>query len=258
MIYKHGSYSHIIKANGSGSTAWPVSYAKSYNRDDFGNMDKVVYNMTIRGIVIESSAADFTKELKRLEAAYEKNVHVSGFFLDDKVTETAHVFKSAGSLGGIIIKSFSYPESGGAEYATQRTFQVELEVVRDFIVGGEAGGTQAGGRLSSFHETVSFIGIGGPRYVYVTPLSGGIVRQRTSDSTPQRITQSGRATNSGGIGYPSPPGPIDHLAGYEHQEQREIRLISPTRGERNSFTDWGVEWSYRYTHTGTQAVPHIG
>ena len=134
----------------------------------------------------------------------------------------------------------SYATGGPGEYATQRTFTIELEA--DFLA------TNADNTVS-FQDTVSMQGTGGPRKIVIATISGAVVEQTIAQRTPVRATQSGQAV--GFNGYPQPAPPVSPAN--EVVERREITRTNPERRSR-SFVNYTTAWSYSFIST----VPLIG
>lgn len=190
----------------------------------------------ISGKLYAASVSALTSALAALKAAYDVDGQDVALY-DSSGNLTHHQMLSSQTLGGTrVVKTPSFPVGDSAEYTTWRSYTIVLE--------GEFGVTSINfpGGLLSFHETISFTGSGGAKFVIVTPRNGPPVRMQTSMGSPAVANQSGEAI--GYTGYPSPPGPF--WPDKEHVEARQINLDSPSRagGQAGSEREYRISWSY--------------
>lgn len=205
-----------------------------------GICTKITERWTIKAtinIVDGETIADITSRISAMETAYSVN---GG---DVALVGSAHSLISANCLGGTrVVSPPSFPEGDGTEYATVRTVTIVVEgdILRVDAIGG----------LSEWSETLEFAG-GGPRWVMIETRTGDPERQQTSQRTPYRVRQSGRAV--GITQWPVIPNPI--WPQHEHQERRIVLTGSPERIGAN-FTNWPVTWSYEFESSiGLSGVP---
>lgn len=192
---------------------------------------------TIHGMLQADSPIELTTAIAELEAAYTVGDQSATLFLPDGVTPTAHRLDTSQALGGVrVARRPSFPRGAGSEYATYRSYTIELEA--EFANHGSEAA------LLDWHETVSFSG-GGPRWAYLATLAGAPIQQTLQQQTPYRATQSGLAV--GHFGYPQPADPLWPSAW--HQDQGGVWRELPRRvgsGPHAADLEYAVRWTYEF------------
>lgn len=232
LYFQYGQYQHepgdIVIAS--------ISRATEYSPRGQPLLSKLTWS--IQGQIHADSPALLTPKLRALEAAYARHGRDAGLYETGGVP-TAHVMRSAGSIGGVRSSGVQYPTGDGIEYTTLRNYSVTLEADYPFEDVS----------LLEFSETLSFSGTCRPRFVFLPLLNGQPEKQIVQRSTTQKVTQSGNA-----LGYfsrPSAPPPL--WPNDEHEDLRQISTTSP-RVVYGRTVDFGIQWSYSFE----SSTPLIG
>lgn len=156
-------------------------------------------------------------------------------FLSDAGAAVAVSLPNATSLSGVrVVDGPNFTGATGAEYATLRQFDFELEA--EYVVPG------AERAVVSFTESISVTGNGGPvRRIRVPVNSPVLVRQQVSPRSVVRATQTGRAV--GHLHRPSAPPPL--WPAYLLNEQVSHQLAGGEPLGR-AFVNFGRTWSYAF------------
>ena len=184
-----------------------------------------------------------TRKLRELEAAFSAD-GLDLALLTAGGKPTAHMLTSAGLLEPVrVTQPLSYPDGGGAEYVTKRTFTVSLTGVRRHAAGSSI--------IVIFAESLQLSG-GGPIDGHIETLTGRPVKQRLRQSSLYRATQTGRA-----IGLYSRlgvPGPIFPQA---LVRTPVITFESPEK-RGGTFINWPTAWEYQFeSATPLVGAPHV-
>lgn len=226
MYLKKGNYTHPI-----GEPQIAISKAPIVD----GGGIPVAHTVTwdIQGMLLGSDQADIDAKIEAFLSAYSRQNEDIVLLLSDGVTESQHTLKVEDTRGGVWVKSGpNFPNGGGAEYATKRSFSVRIEA--------EVPVTNTVSRVLAFTESLSTYG-GGPRYGFTETASGLPVKQLLKSNTTYRATQSGSAT--GYSAWPTVPGPIFGSGSLE-EAPRITRNSPQQRG--NSFASFTVSWEYKF------------
>lgn len=229
MILSYNGYTH----DDNEATIVMSRRAKTNDRTQ---TEGYVDRWTIDGVLHAASAAALTTALQALATAYSTDGGDAILYLPDGVTETAHALRSSATTSGVRVIEAHYPEGGGAEYTTFRSYQIVLEAETTFASSG-GGGNQG---LQSYTEIVTFSG-GGPRFAWLQPLVGPPVRQLIHQQTTYKAMQAGSAI--GRNSYPTPNLPLWPQA--EHIERRQLARKSPERSGLN-YVNYEVTWQYEF------------
>jgi hypothetical protein len=156
-------------------------------------------------------------------------------FLTDAGGVTPVSLLNSESISGVrVVDGPNFPGDTGAEYATVRRFDFEVEA--EFVIRGTEN------RVLAFTESVSIVGTGGPVRRFRVPINSPIlVRQQISPRSVIRATQRGQAL--GHTRWPAVPRPNWPL--YELVDQRVIDAQGPRRAGRG-FVEFPVSWSYSF------------
>jgi hypothetical protein len=220
VIVTYGSHSHP-------DNQCAVTIDRDVWRDTEGVRIGYTERWTLRGLIFgDGTVADLTTKINTLQAAYA--IDKQDLKLLDGATATAHSLLNASCTGGTKVKAVRFPKGEGPEYATYREFEVIIE-----------GSVRSTSGVTSYTESITIEGTGGPEFVIRIPLQGQPIKQVINAATPMRVLQSGRSLSD--AGYPTPPSPV--LPAAEHVLQRSVTRILP-RYYNGSYVDYGVQWSY--------------
>jgi len=187
-------------------------------------------NLTIEGVLTGETQQELRESINALVLAYSAGGRSAGLYHDDGAL-SAHALDSSAATGGVRVVRIEFPHGDAAEYATQRTYRIELEA--DFATTTSD--------LSSWQETLQITGNGGPRFVHIEVQNGPPVKQLVSQSTVSTAIQTGSAT--GVYSRPTAPPPV-----WPQAEQLSQRRISPSAPQQHGgrFTSYGIAWEYHF------------
>ena len=228
MLLRYGSYTHS-----PGECALVISKQALFSPR--GNRRLTRESWQIAGWLHAPNPAALTVAIAALRTAYAQNGQDAGLFLDDAVTPTDHVLLSANTLGGVRVAALHFPQGNGAEYSTFRSYRIQLEA--DF--------PEAEPLLWDHVETITFLGTGAARRLYLETLDGPPQLQFVSAQTTFRAIQQGRAV--GGIAYPNLPAPLWPAA--ELADRRRVTFTAPHRTGPH-LSHFAVEWHYTFESAG--------
>ncbi|PQO33335.1 hypothetical protein C5Y96_10815 [Blastopirellula marina] len=195
----------------------------------------------IQGMLLGSGQADLDAQIAAFTAAYARQNEDVVLLLSDGVTESQHTLKVRDTRGGVYVtQGPDFPQGAGPEYATRRSFAVQISA--EVPIAGSTGA------LMNFTETLSTSG-GGPRYSHVETALGFPIKQQLRRATTYHATQSGTAT--GYALYPSVPPPIfgeANLAKAPHITRRSPEWVG------NATRNFTVSWQYQFE----SALPMFG
>lgn len=218
MIIRYGSYAFT-----TGTTSYTQSIEPQFNEEQ-------QRTQTLIRIALDGEHQGTAATLRTLIQQMERAFSVDGQDFTVTAPDGTEVCRinSADTVTGLRVKILAYPEGKNIEWVGRRTFHIELE--GEIPVPGLDG--PAGG-ASSFSQTISYEGTGGPRTVIVETMNGDPIEQQTNARTKCRCIQEGRAANRN---RPlSPPPPL-----YPDREKVDLRRVSTpdTNGE--------ITWSYTF------------
>ncbi|TWT34689.1 hypothetical protein [Blastopirellula retiformator] len=227
MYLKIGNYTHEIGGPQLAITQRPVL-------SEGGIPLAQLHTWQIQGIVTGSGQDDIDAKIAALKAAYRQRGFDATLLLSDGVTPSQHVLPGSKAIGGVrVVSGPDFPNGGGAEYATKRTFAVTLEA--------EIPIEDAQTALLNFRETLALSG--GDRRIDWTETKLGPPRpQMTRRQTIYHAVQSGSAV--GYRQYPTFPGFL-----FPQQYAVEAPRLTYGGGKRRSsghFTDFSLSWEVRY------------
>jgi len=224
MIIGYGAYRHAAHECGLVIARRPVYSPR-------GTRQFTRESWQIAGSLQAPDRAALTTALAQLQEAYALSGQDAGLYLDDGVTPTHHQLRSQLALGGVRVTAFEFPRGTGAEYSTFRSYRITLEA--DFA--------EADPLLWDYVETITQMGTGGPRRVWIETLDGAVQEQQVARLTVCRAVQTGRALGS--THYPEVSPPLWPLA--ELGDRRQIRFHTPRRAA-GGLSHFPVEWHYEY------------
>jgi len=191
----------------------------------------------VRSKIRGTSAADITSKCNVFTANM-----IDGFdltFLDNSNASTSDFMTHAVQLNGCRVDRIRWIPSAGSPVQSGATF-VNCREVEVVFSGQRMAGTT--GDIMSWHESVTLIGNGGPKWIMVPSINGAVEPTTLIDFTPYSMVQMGRA--SGLDGYPAFPDALYPL--FEHQEQRVQEQGTPRRwGRTNALNlEYPIMWKY--------------
>ena len=225
MYLKYGSYSH------SAGEITLTAITRDAKTGNSGIVESITEQWVLDGrlqIADQGTAAAnqaaMTTAISALKTAYSKNGYDLGFY-DDAGNLTSHSIKNKDTVFGVRVAHFGFPVGAGAEYSTFRSYQIVIEA--DYLYGGN--------KLTSWQESISFVGTGGPTFGLLIPINGILQPQLLTQQSACYAVQNCRATQAGY--YPIPGGPI-WGAPPEHLEQRQISYSVAASGNNIRSVDW--------------------
>lgn len=237
MYLRIGTYTHRIGEPQITITKRPVV-------TDGGLPVAHTHTWTIQGKLLGTGQADMTTKINALITAYQQVDPNVTLLLSDGTTPSSHLIVASQTRGGVrIVQGPDFPDGGGAEYATKRSFSVQIEA--------EIPVSAPQNTLMTFTESLSGWG-GGPRDTLIETMIGTPIRQRLRNATIYHAIQSGVA-----IGYttwPNPPGPLFPAA------MLEAPRISRDSPERigTGFKNYRTSWEYRFQSAlPIGGIPHV-
>lgn len=224
-----------------------VELVRFYRRASFskrGVRDKVTIGMFLKGWVVANPQSSITARIQEVEDAYSYDGGDAVLLLDDG-SESPHSLKSSHptNISGVRVLDFQWVTENPAEYATNRTFTVQLEADYADIVS----------QIIFWYEQLEFIGNGGPRYELVEFPLGTPLPYRVCEFTKQTIIQSGKSL--GYFGYVEPFGSLwpDSL----HQDK--VRIVRGTPEFNGKlYTNYPMQWTFPHSRSvPTDGTPSL-
>ncbi len=238
MYLKWGDYTHPLGEPQIAITRQPI-LAES----GIPVAHRVVWD--IQGKLLGTDQADLDHKIAAMQAAYDKQNQDLVLLRSDGETDSQHTLRRADTRGGTwVVAGPSFPEGGGAQYATMRTFQIQIEAEVPVINPHTT--------FMSFEESLRLSG-GGPLFSHVETAFGFPVRQQLRANTTFRATQSGSAI--GYRNYPPVPGPLFGFASLVREPV--ITRTSPQRvgtSQHNFRVTWQYEFESAFPLSG---LPHV-
>lgn len=194
---------------------------------------------TITGVLQAAATLLLQPLIAALEIGFSRNNQPAVL-----ATNTGVVLRSLPALtplgGTRVVSGPEYPDSGenSAEYTTYRRYRVVIAARIPYPqVPADA--------LLSFHESLSFHGSGGPRFVFRQPLNGFPQKQLVADATVCRVRQRGSAVGLGAY----PPVPLPLWPEAEKEDERRIDYQNPRKyggPQGDIYVEYPVEWEYSF------------
>lgn len=230
---RYGSYTHE-------PDECVVVISGSIARDQRLNAYSKRVRWDVSGQLIVATEGDLKAAIEALETAYAADNQDIGLYDSSTGLATAHLMRNRDTFSGIkVIAPPSYPIGTGAELSVYRSYSLAVE--GEFLVA-----PNAANNVQQFSEQLEFVGTGGARHVWLTPLEGDPERQEVSQRSTFRVVQSGSAT--GLMTYPAPPGPF--WPEFEKQDERRIARIGPARSFQSSSVlghhQFTTQWTYNF------------
>jgi hypothetical protein len=188
---------------------------------------------------LQYTGAELIAKCSDLINAYRNDYGNAALYYDNG-TATTHQMDNGTSVSGVRVLHRSWAKGDAAELANKRTFSIVLQASYD----------DCEDQIVSWTERLRYIGNTGPRFEVIDTFNGPQFLQ-TAAVTAQRIIQTGVAV--GYSAHPLPPGPV--FPGFEHQDQRQVELISGRmQGQGARF--FPTTWQYVHTlPTYSETIP---
>lgn len=222
MYFFYGPYNHD-----AGSVSLATNRRAVMNSR--GRVTSHIHTWNLTGEVKGASQTAVDTAMAALEYAYGVHNLDAGFRLDSGAIST-HVLASNLSISGTKVTQFSWVSGlGNAEYATGRSFQIQLQA--EYLVG------TFGENLLFYNETVSYRGDGGPQYIVIPTDNSDTVVQQASQASPMFLEQRGVAVGLNGYPLHNDPLPVGLPDAQASSLDRTFSGTSPA--------EYTVAWFYR-------------
>lgn len=185
----------------------------------------------IRATLISDSQANLSAKIQAIQAAFSIDYQDAGLYLDAGVPSQHLLINDAFCISGVKVLQRSFPEGGGDEYVTARTFQATIMAEYD----------DADEHLLEWEESLEFTGTCGPIYEWEEGWFGP-ERFQTAESSIQWVHQRGSAVGYGAI--PLPGAPL--FPAYEHLDRRQVSSGSP-KFMGLAYRYYPTRWSYTFS-----------
>lgn len=188
-----------------------------------------IVSVVLQGELLADTQSAIDAKIAQLQAAYAIDGFDLGFFTDAGVLTNHRLISTDPScVTPVRILDLSFPVGDAAEFAVKRKYQIVAQA--EFLTPDS--------QLVEWHESVEYVGNGGPRWEIVDTYEGPI-RQLVAQRTATKIIQSGRAV---ALQTPIlPPGSL--LPAFELPDQRRVTLGSGRRLGRLALF-YPTEWTY--------------
>lgn len=193
----------------------------------------------IRALLIADTTADLSSRIQDVQNAFSLDYQDAGLWGDDGVPTKHLLVNDSSCISGVKVLQRSFPEGGGDEYSTARTFSATLYAAYD----------DADSQLVEWEESLEFIGTCGPVFELTNSWFGPPQFTQVAESSVQHIIQRGSAVGYGA--YVIPPGPL--FPSNEHLERRDIVLGTP-KCMGTQFRYYPISWTYYFS----SAIPLSG
>jgi hypothetical protein len=230
MIFRYAGYDH------DNAECLPTFYGSFRRINDRGRTQSRVWRLAVSGEIVAVGQSAINARIAEIKNAYALEGGTAVLLKDDG-SESEYRLSSSGSISGVRIvdgPNFTM-EEGKAHWATGLPFNVTFEA-EYFVSDGDP--------LISYQETITKIGNGGPRVVWVELDNGPPVSQIVSTHTPVIVIQAGQAVGAAAYPYSYVPG---YLFPANLDNPDEVNVHEHPRQSGNGHVDWTLSWVYRYT-----------
>jgi hypothetical protein len=234
MYFQYGNYRHADNE---------VDLTTMIRKPMYSPRNRLTFTrdtMTVYGHFCVTGQDNIKDKIDELEAAYLYDFEDAGLYHDDG-TRSPHWMDTSLAINGVRVKSLDYPQGGGAEYATGRTYRIVLEA--DYFTPESD--------LYAFNESIRFEGTTGPKWELVPQYLGPPIARLIFSQTPQRIIQQGTKITT--IGWPAMPTPV-LPANYEHTDLRMVEMKSPLLQGRVKNMLYPMQYRYVFSSVSPQIL----
>lgn len=213
-------------------------------RDESGRPLYYHWDINIRGMMVRDpsiSDANGSVNLTNYDQALRALTSLIGKDLvlyDTLGRPTSINFRNTTScVSPMQVTSLSYPDGGGGEYVTKRSFDETFTAT--YAADGRAGS------LTAYHETVTVSGTGGPLLVWQPSINGPPIPCMVYPETTIRVIVAGNAT--GFERYPSiPRGPLPSAFLINPATTFSQQAPKFFGNHLGGFREFPVSWQYVY------------
>jgi hypothetical protein len=245
VYFKYGNYTH---------DAGEIDMVNTTMRRMYSRRNRLMFKrwtMTLMGHFCiqddESNQDDIKDKIEAIKGAYLDGA--DAILYHDNGTISSHYLKSNNCINGTRVMSLSFPRGGDGEYATGRTYQIQIQ--------GDVPAETGVAGITSFEETVMTRGTGGPLWEYVPRWIGPPQKNIIYNQSPRTVIQYGSSEALAG-GWPYPPTPVVNSFD-EHTDKRTVWYGSAKISGVNQNLLYPLRWRYTFqlNNVGTDAYyPH--
>lgn len=236
MYFRFSNYTHPF---GECLVAF-FNRATKYNRR--GRPESAVFRMIVRGEIVATGQAAIDARVAEIRNAYGLDGGSAALLRTD--LSATSIAMPTGSLRGVQVLDLTFEqEEKKAHFATGLPFSIALEAEYQISDGDP---------IVEYHEQLTVIGDGGPRYVWQEIDNGPPIRQMVSTNTPVTLLQSGFMVGTSAshavVNEPLFPDNLDRPDGIQKGN-------ATPKLDGGVLTEWGINWSYRMIFGGPVALP---
>jgi hypothetical protein len=229
MIVTYGSFPFLD------NEAMVSFWGQQLQIDSRGRARMRKQRVAIEGEIIADGAAAIDARVAAIQDAFSLGGQSMSLLIPPS-TATHISLDNTTSLSGVRVMQVSFPQQDGmAHYATGLPFFIVLEA--DYLLS-------PGDELTSYTETITYIGNGGPRKVVVELIEGPPAIQYTTEQTPITVIQSGEAV--GILSQPNVNPPILPNNLLDVPDGIQYSAGTP-RMDNGIYVDFPIRWEYRMT-----------
>jgi hypothetical protein len=231
------------------NTASITFHVVPYRSKTRGRRYAVEYIMTVQGELPACHPTDpsitLEAQIEELILAYSTNRKTLALYNDDG-TATPHILDATDCGGsgsgstlvdGPWLERRSWPQGDRGEYASHRTYFIEMHCIHDMTEPGDATS-----QIIEYHESIRYVGNGGPIWRIRYDQSSNAVTMQVVPKTPVHLVQSGWSKGWGGYVLPS----AAVQPAYVHNDRVVEIYHSPTIGTCKT-KEYVMQWSYPMT-----------
>ncbi len=224
MQLKYGSY-----AWAANSVTIATDIQETWNEG--GQLLERTWRAHVTGYLAVNGQADCTQQMSAMDTAL-KVPYQDFVLLQDSGAQSATLLLNSGSITGVrVTHGPNFPKSDGAEYATERYFEFDVEASYPMSF--------ATNFLVRFRETLEGWG-GGPQYNVLPALNTPGQRQLIYPLVPFEGVQRGEA-----VGYLAYPPALPPIWPFALNEPGKITRRDPQRRGKG-YSEYPVSWEYHY------------
>ena len=235
--YLGDAYTHPVDLT---SYSWSVQPLKN---ERTGLIARYIYNISMQGKLKADGQSALDTAVTNLIDAYSRPGDSWEFLRNDNTAIGESLPDDADRIGYIYPELVMFPVSAGAEYATQRNYQINLSAV----YAGPGTGTV------ELQETVTITGDNGARNIVVPTISSTPIYQTVANYTPVYATQSGYLDNT--ETWASAPSPLWSRPIWDG-DQSAVAYLPPQRMNGGVLL-YRTTWNYNFSaNTTLSATPN--